>query len=458
VAEGLIAALCGAPGAEATPDRHSVGDKSQVVYSPTVDDEAKAELVRIDATGAAHPIGRLASLQLRQRQGGFRLLPSPRHLVVLRFVGEDGKAGPLDGPLFRLAGEVTTPGSLCDVVALVAQASWTGELAVLGAETSGPAPTRSVFFERGAAIAATSNVEGERLGEVLYRYGALTLDQVRRAASAVGPELRFGEACVKLGFLSRERVYTLMAKQVEEIFYAILRVGEGFTFYFLDSFDERRLAARHNLPAQAILMEGVRRMDEMRYFREKIPSDEYVAAKTPGRPTPPDPLRPVWNAVDGKRSVVDLCREVGQGEFEVTQALFQLAQSGHVHILPPRPTGPGAVVAIFNQALAALFAELEKSGRSKEVRFQLASFATGAGVYDSVFLRAGPRDDGTFDSDRVVENIERMLGPSPDMAVVRQWLFDYVSFALFLFESQARGASAVVKRVGELVAPLAPGA
>ena len=74
---------------------------------------------------------------------------------------------------------------------------------------------------------------------------------------------------------------------------------------------------------------------------------------------------------------------VGQSEFEVTQALFQLLQSGHVSVQTPRPTGPAAVVALFNESIALIFREVDAVGHGGEVREQLSSFATGAGVYDA---------------------------------------------------------------------------
>src|SRR5512132_2848821 len=158
-------------------------------------DDERLELVRIDSTGTAHPVGKTASQRMRARQGAFRLMPAPGHLVVMRLVGEDGKRDAEDGPIFRLAGEITAAGAICDVVSLIGQAGWKGELCVLTGDSS-----RSLFFERSHVISAQSTAAGERLGEVLYRYGALTEAQIATAAGAVSRETRFGEAAVKLGF------------------------------------------------------------------------------------------------------------------------------------------------------------------------------------------------------------------------------------------------------------------
>ena len=428
-------------------------------------DDERLELVRVDATGTAHPVGKTASQRMRARQGAFRLMPAPPHLIVMRYVGEDGRRDPEDGPVFRLAGEITHPGAICDIVALIGQAGWNGELVVQDGTTS-----RSIFFEQSHAIAANSTVEAERLGEVLYRYGALTKEQVVETAAAMTPDVRFGEAAVKLGFIGRERLFQLMAKQTEEIVYAVLLVGDGM-FYFLEQLDEKRIMARQNLAVNALLMEGVRRMDEMRYFRDRIPSDQHVPARAAGRPEPEGEVLAVWSAIDGVRSIADICRVVGRDEFEVTQVVFQLVQSGHAVVHAPRPTGPAAVVALCNQAISLIFHEVDAVGKGGEVREQLASFATGAGVYDALFHKAGPAPDGSLIPERIIENVAMMVGPDQAEVMLSQWLYEYVSFAVFVAEPYLRPAlesgpastsgvpsqgSILAKKVATLVGPLAP--
>ena len=120
---------------------------------------SRDELVRIDDTGLLHPVGRIASQRMRARKGAFRLMPAPSHVMFFRYVGEDGERGEDDRAVVRLAGEVTAPGALCDIMGLVAQAGWKGELVVVSGED-----TRSLFFEAGNILAAQTNVVTERLG------------------------------------------------------------------------------------------------------------------------------------------------------------------------------------------------------------------------------------------------------------------------------------------------------
>src|SRR5882672_2877724 len=141
---------------------------------------SRDELVRIDDTGAMHPAGKVASQRMRARKGAFRLMPGPDHVVFMRYVGEDGERDEDDGAVVKLAGEVTAPGALCDIVALVGQAGWKGELAVLSGETS-----RSLFFEAGNILGAQTNVVAERIGTLLYRLGVLSTSEVEQVERAL---------------------------------------------------------------------------------------------------------------------------------------------------------------------------------------------------------------------------------------------------------------------------------
>src|SRR3954471_14528100 len=141
--------------------------------------DGRSELVRIDAQGQAHPIGNIASQRMRARTGAYRMLPAPKHVVFMRYTGEDGRRDAEDGAIVRLSGEITAAGALCDILALVAQTGWRGELVVLDGDD-----TRSLFFEQGNVVGAVTSVEEERLGSVLYRFGAITPEQHAQIASA----------------------------------------------------------------------------------------------------------------------------------------------------------------------------------------------------------------------------------------------------------------------------------
>ncbi len=403
-------------------------------------------MLRIDVTGTVHPVGRVASQQLRSRSGEWVLHPSPRDVIVLRSNGDTPSKYNL-----KLAGEITMPGALCDVVALVAQSQWSGEMNVL--EERG---ARSLFFDHGGLVAATTTVPEERLGETLYRFGVVTREQVDAAVqTAALTGKRFGEAAIELDFVSAEELYPMMARQAEEVFYGAIHVGAGM-FYFFDGFDEKAITRRQTLNAGMLLMEGARRMDEMRFFREKIPTDDYLpVVSNKEKKPPPEDVAEVFAQIDGRRSIAEIGRRIGQLEFEVTRAVFQLLQGGFVHMVAPRPHGPEAITEAFNPALMEIHRVCDHNGKAVELRDGLARFATGGGVYDPLFIGAGPLPDGSFNAERLGRNLVALAGDDPD-AWLLQLLHEYVGFALFHAGSllPREAESALGSRVNELLKPV----
>jgi hypothetical protein len=389
--------------------------------------DVRSELVRIDARGEVHPIGRVASQRLRAREGTYRVLPGPKHVVFMRYTGEDGQRDDEDGAIVRLSGEITAPGATCDVLALLGQAGWRGELVVCDA--TGTAE-RSIFFEQGNVVGVCTNVKEERLGAVIYHFGGLTDEQLAAIEGKVDGGRRFGEAAVELGFLQPEQVYEFIGKQVREVVFSVLLVADG-TFFFLHDFEDSRVASRHVASANSLLMDGVTRLDEVKYFRQKIPSELHVPNRTSRAAPPAEEFADVWQVVDGQRSVEEIGRVTGLGEFETTRQVYALMQSKHVVVGPPPFTGgPEALVAAANTSLGAVFAALALAGRLGELKAALESFASGAGVYDMLFRGAGPDDQGQLDTGRVAENAALLAAGAPE-AMLRQMLGEYVSFALF---------------------------
>ena len=405
--------------------------------------DKRADLLRIDSTGMVHPLGRTASQEMRARAGEWRLLPGPKGVVLARPA--------VDGAVLRMAGEIRSPGAICDVIALAAQSQWTGEIVI----TDETAAARSIYLDLGMVVGASTNVATERLGETLYQFGVITreqLDKILASSNVTGK--RIGEAAIELEFVSAEELFPMMARQVEEVFYAALRVGEG-VYYVFDRYDETQLARRHNMAAGALLMEGARRMDEMRFFRERIPNDGYIPSPKANDRKPPDELADVFAQCDGKRSIAEIGRRTGQLEFEVTRGVFQLVQGGFVIVAAPRPQGPVAIVEAFNPALVEIHRRCDAVGRGGELRDALSRFATGALVFDPLFFGAGPSPEGTFKSDRVSTNLAAVAGEDPDAWLV-QLLEEYVGFALFQAGSllSRESEAALAAQVAEALKPV----
>jgi hypothetical protein len=413
----------------------------------------KDDLAHIDSSGVLHVLGAEAQEQLRERAGTFRVLPSPPHMVVLR---RDGDAN--ESRRCLLSGEIVAAGSVCDVIGFIGHAGYKGELMLVDRTTR-----RSIYFDKGRVVGAQSTEKDERLGEIFARQAILTKEQVSACDEAVsGGTMRFGEAAVERGFITKERLYRLMGNQTEEIFYSAVLVGSGM-FYLLDSYDEAALSSRQDLPIATLIREAVRRMHELRFFRARIPSNDWVPARAPGRAPPDtDPLA-VHAAIDGTRSIAAIARTAGISEFEATRAVFQFLQSGHAVIAPPHIDSAEAV-DVYNKAITLVLRELDAMDEGDAIRAELAAFATG--VYEKLFAGAGPADDGSLNAARIAENLTKLDEPNA-AAMLGSWLYDYASYALFLARPHLRRMHAaqaasqlnrprVTQRITSMLGPIAP--
>lgn len=417
--------------------------------------DARSELVRINSRGEVHPIGVLASQRLRTREGAYRVLPSPQHVVFLRYTGEDGLRDQDDGAIVRLAGEVTRPGGLCDVIGLLGQTGWRGELAVMDSNA-----TRRLFFDRGNIVGVLTNAEQERLGQVMYRFGALTADQLEQLEHGmVNASRPIGELAVELGFVASTDVFRLLRKQVEEVVLGVLTVDDG-TFFFLEGFDDALLVSHQIVNANAALMDGVQKFDEIKYFRDRIPSSEHIPTLTSGYVgvVPPE-LEPTFQLINGKTSIIELGRQSGRGEFAVTKDVFSLLRQGCVTLSPPTSESSNqATMVLSNEALRSIHRYADEAGAGGPFREALASFASGAGLYDLLFRGAGPARDGTLDGERVSDNIE-LVDPSQPMVALRRMMHEYIAFALFSVQTKLDGevSKRCERQIAEVLQNLQPG-
>lgn len=409
--------------------------------------QPREELVRIDNRGEAHPIGKVASERMRMRAGAFRILPAPEHVVMMRYTGEDGRRDESDGAIVRLAGEITSAGAMCEIFGLLAQTGWKGELVVFDDEHR-----RSLLFDQGNVVGAETTAEAERLGGVMYRFGGLSQEQLDELMRRRIEGQRLGNAAVELGYVTQQQVFRYLRNQIEEIVHATLLADDG-TFFFLDGFDDSRLVSRQAVSANGLLMDAVTRLDEIRYFREKIPSADHVPQRNPQmNDAPPEEFLKTFEAIDGERSIQELGRLTGRGEFDTTRDIYAMLRTKHVVLAPPRLSGGlSAIVSLANDALARIHRFADAEGSGAELRQRLEAFASGAGVYDVLLRGAGPNPNGELDVDRVAENVALVAhGPKPEL-VLRQMLHEYVGFGLF-----SAGSSLSAEKEKELKALVGP--
>ena len=303
------------------------------------------------------------------------------------------------------------PGALCDVVSLIAQAGWGGELVILEEEAS-----RSIFFEAGQVVSATTTVPAEKLGEILWRFGAITreqLDEVVRTAERSGK--RVGETAIELEFVGRDELFRMMARQVEEVFYGAVHVARAM-FYLFDRFDEARVVRRYHLSTGAA-SHGGRAADGRAAL---LPREGAERRMDPRSGPPPAGASLPRSSSSSCRSATAggasprLAGAIGQLEFEVTRGVFQLVAAGLSRWRAPRPEGVAAIVETYNRAIVEIHLACDEAGSGHELRAGLEQFAMSTGVYVPLFSGAGPAEDGALRAERIAQNAAAIGGNAGD--------------------------------------------
>ncbi|MGB8933164.1 MAG: DUF4388 domain-containing protein, partial [Anaeromyxobacteraceae bacterium] len=277
-------------------------------------------LLDVDAHGRVTPRDAATRRALADRAGRFILLPSATDLLIAR--RDEAVGGAASRPRCVLAGDLSGF-PIVDFVAFVHQSRVTGVLTVAsdGAE-------RSIAFKDGEVRSAESSAPGERLGEVAVRLGLATVEQV---AAALAGDQPLGRALVAGGAISPNDLWKCVHEQVGEVFHAILLARDGI-FLLVDEDLSDRAGAALAVNTQALLMDGIRRIDELSLFKARIPGPRArLRRREPRRPVPLNAgEQQLLSLVDGLRTVAELAAAAHLNEFDATKTLYHLAEAGYV--------------------------------------------------------------------------------------------------------------------------------
>ncbi len=389
----------------------------------------------VDAHGRVAPRSDDARRALADRAGRFVLLPSAGDLLVARRTPAIGGATPR--PRCILAGDLAGF-PIADFLAFVHQSRLSGVLTVVadGAE-------RSVAFQEGEVRSARSSAAGERIGEVAVRLGFATEAQV---AEAAGGDRPVGKALVDRGVLSANDLWKCLHEQVTAVFHAILLTPAG-TFFLLDEEPGERHGTPLAVNTQSLLMDGIRRIDELSLFKARIPGPgAFLRRREPPRPVT---LRPTENAllalVDGRRTVAELATAAHLSEFEATKVLYHLAEAGYLEAVADALASAApaerisALAAGLNATLRGITSAIPPGARAEFLDAGHAFLAEREAPFAPLLLGLAPAGDGGLDEAALAARLGALdrttlarLHPSGDPAkVLLEALREVIFFWLF---------------------------
>jgi hypothetical protein len=418
----------------------------------------------IDAKGAVKPDSPEARAELAQRPGHYLVAPTaPDLLCALRLPVVGGRAARPRVVLMGDAGGFP----VSDLVAFLSQSRWSGVLRV-----HTPGGERTVALKDGEVRGASSEDPADRLTEVLIRLGLATRTNVDEALREVPPS-KVGRALVDRGVLQAHQLWSAISQQVSDIFHAIVLAKEG-VFVLVDQELDERLQSNVQLSTQSLLMDAIRKIDEMAYFRGRIPHGRmYVAKKRPSDGKLHRDEDQLLSLATGRRTVLELARAAKLNEFEATKIIFRLLEGGYASVsevsaaevegppaAPAAPVDPASrVVRTFNAIFAEVLGEVRRQGLD-EAFLQAANTALAGQALTSLPALRGLQlgDDGMLPERPLLAAFTRSrekLGSEP-VASLRQALSDVMFFLLFqageLLESRAD--EDLARRVKELLSAL----
>jgi len=278
---------------------------------------------------------------------------------------------------------------------------------------------KSLYVKEGNVIFAASNLSEERLGTLLLNAAWITKDQYKQSVALLTAKKRQGRILVEMGAITPKQLWNGVQSQIRTIVYSLFNWDSG-TFFFL----EGDLPSQENITADVgiidLIVEGIRRIRHLNSVRRKFPSGEVILAKV----NSPQPVtikmelfeKHVFELIDGRRSIDDICEESEIGDAETMKVLYMLVSIGYTRVkgrkmdkAPERNEitveEANAVIGNYNRMFSYLYRYmLREVGPIAEYvlnKYLAELKESNASLFKNVSLRK----DGTLDSAAIQGNL-----------------------------------------------------
>jgi hypothetical protein len=381
--------------------------------------------LRLSQDGRLAVVGSETPPKLLKEPGDYRIFQGPNQSHLWMRHVEDARAR---GRVLMM-GELVNRMTVVEIINLVTSTSWNGELHV-----AGPEGTRVLTIAQGALKHARTEIGRERIGELLVRAGLLERAQLDDLLPRKPADQRFGQVLIQRGLLDEEQLFKQLQQQTEAIFYAAMLVESGMYWFVAPPDNAPAPPTTFHLSIQGLLMEGVQRIDEMALYRERIPHNRFFPAAKEGakRDKLEASMLAVLDASNGARSIDDLIRATGLGEFLTIKAVYNLLRGGQL-ALRRGPTLDSAatkrLVRQYNDIVRDIFVVVATYGTMERTSRALSSWL--AGSPHAKVLGSEVDIDGTLDFAAVLARVEKASGDDP-MADLHRALHETAAYALFL--------------------------
>lgn len=386
-------------------------------------------MLTIDSNGNVSISNAKLKAFLQKHSGVWRVVSSiPGLLLLHRDRSDDSMSASA-----LMSGVVNRRGWLVDVLGFVASARLTGELIVVCKGIQ-----RELFFECGAFRMANSSDRSDLLGEYVVREGIISREQLKQALTVMKQKnMRLGQTLIALGFVSGQDVYGLLNRKLVKIFHDVMAIDDG-TYYFVSEIDLSKLPASLYLETDALLMQGMHRLDDLTYYHHTVPRRKPVLDQGGGGDLTLTPLQQQLVAgIDGVSSLSSIDNGLGLGMEKCNATVRDLAAKGLIDLASVTDMEKEAVETIvggYNRALQMIYRAVSHVGNPADLVASGRQFIAAGPHNNETLKKVVLQDDGTLDHDNITQ-ILRSSGEREVAKLLVMVLTQYISFVLFTANS-----------------------
>lgn len=227
---------------------------------------------------------------------------------------------------------------LAEVLRRIAVEERSGDLQI-----TGPSFVKTIYFDRGFVVFASSNRKADRLGESMIEAGRISRHEFALASMLMKTtKQKFGAVLVEAGIVPEEELGRYVAAQVNRIVLSLFMAKQGNY-----RFDERPCSIpvelMVSLSVYRILIEGVRRISRKSFVLAGLPSLDTEVKIVDQPPFTPDvdKLRPeeksVLRAAKNGATIQDIVEIIGGHEGVSLRACYGLLSGGLLEPVAPDP-------------------------------------------------------------------------------------------------------------------------
>ena len=392
----------------------------------------------IDRTGAI-AVDATTSTTLAAAAGKYRVHRSGS--LVVMTLDEGTGAVARDGEVLAVCGDIAAM-PLLGLMNTFGQNRETGRVVLKRGSAE-----RVVLLSNGDVASIGSNLPSDRLGVFLVRLGKISESALESAMTeAQRSGKRMGQVLLQKGLLDSHQLWRAIQEQITDLFADVMQWDTGsFTLYRVAP--GFQMPPTPPMPMQGLLLEAVRRADEMSLFRERIPSTAARLRRTDKAPSPSMAsdaetalAAQAHAALVSEASVTDIAKALHVSDFDATRACYELLKRGLAELVRQKADshyrlrpGDKSKIEVFNVAFKEIHDEVSRSGQRALYMQGVQKYLDDTThAYHALFRGLRLDDHGALPLDTLALNVSAIVAEGHDAATaIAEALQELTFFMLF---------------------------